>query len=69
MGTCMNHHHQTSHRGSLTAVLKGIVGLSFLAAVSYGAIAPVVGHEPTTLDQTAVTVIGAILGAALAYRG
>lgn len=69
MGACMSHHQPAHHRPSLAHVLKGIVGLSFIAAVAFGAAAPAIGFEPTMTDKTVVTVIGAILGAALAYRG
>lgn len=68
MGTCVSHEHLTRQRPSLGYVLKGIVGLSFLATMLFGAVTPFFHVDPSMAEHALVSVIGAVVGGALAYR-
>ena len=56
------------HRLSVTHVLKGVVGFSFLAAVGSGALAPLAGIEVGVAMRSAITVAGAVIGGILGAR-
>ncbi|NYZ16643.1 hypothetical protein HL658_29205 [Azospirillum sp. RWY-5-1] len=60
--------HAEHHRPSLATVLKGVVGLSFLATVGFGALAPQVGYDPSEWTRALVTFAGAAVGGYLAWR-